>query len=183
MNVADAPPEIESLIERLGQVADRETLASAQALVRAVLDMHGAGLARILELVAASQEGGGLVEALGRDDLVSSLLLLHGLHPSSLEARARAALGRIGASGFALEFLGAVEGFVRVGVTRTGDPQRAAAGGRLRALVEQAIERAAPDAEGLELVGDLGDLEERRAAFVPLDRLRTPGPVAGGDRS
>jgi hypothetical protein len=183
MNAVDAPPEVESLIEQLGKVADQRALASAQALVRAVLDMHGAGLARILELVGASKEGACLVEALGRDDLVSSLLLLHGLHPTSLEARVRVALGRIGASGFTLELLGAGEGVVRVGVMRTGDPKRAAAGGRLRAIIEQAIERAAPDAEGLELVGELGDLDEKRAAFVPLDRLRTPGPAAGGDRS
>ncbi len=175
-------PAIESLIEQLGQVADRRALESAQALVREVLDMHCAGLARILELVAAgSQEKGGIMDALARDDLVGSLLLLHGLHPLGLEARVRAALGRISASGWRLDLLAADEAILRVGVTRTGDAKRGAGGDRVRALIEQAIERAAPDAEGLAIVGDLG--EDAPPDFVPLERLRSRGPAADGGRT
>ncbi len=173
-----APPAVEALIEHLAQVADPRALESAQALVRAILDMHCAGLARILEHVSTAQDGGGIMDALARDDLVGSLLLLHGLHPLGLEARARAALGRVGASGFRVELLGADEGVLRVGVTRSADAKRAAGGDRVRVLIEQAIEQAAPDAEGLVIVGDLGDEPD----FIPLDRLRTPGPAAPAGR-
>jgi hypothetical protein len=181
----EAPPDsrksgasIESLIERLGQVADPETLASAQALVRAILDLHASGLARILEIVGAASRDGALVETLGNDDLVANLLLLHGLHPLSLEARVRLAVGRISASGWALALLDTDEGRVRIGVTRTGDAKRAVAADRVRSLIEQAIEQAAPDAEALTLIGQLED--EPRAVFIPLERLRTPGPAAHG---
>ncbi len=178
MNALDPPATVESLIEQLGRLSDPQTLASAQALVRAVLDMHCAGLARILELAGTASEGSaGLVERFGSDDLISSLLLLHGLHPLSLEARVVAALDRINASGWALKVLAVSEGVVRVSVTRTGDPKRSAAGDRIRALIEHAMDQAAPDAERLVLVGDL---DESHAAFVPLDRLRSPGPTAGG---
>lgn len=169
---------IESLIEQLGQVADPETLAGAQALVRAILDLHACGLARILELVGASSPDGALVEAFGNDDLVANILLLHGLHPLSIETRVRLAIGRVSVSGWALELLDADEGRIRIGVTRTADAKRAAPADRVRSLLEQAIEQAAPDAAGLALIGQLED--EPRAAFVPLDRLRTPGPAAHG---
>ena len=58
----------------------------AEELVRLVVDLYGAGLERLLEIV---HEAGGLddelLDALAGDELVSSLLLVHGLHPYGVE--------------------------------------------------------------------------------------------------
>jgi hypothetical protein len=175
--MSGGPPQasgetIESLIERLSQVADPQTLAIAQGLVRAVLDLHQAGLARILELVPLAQ-----AEAIVGDGVVAKLLLLHGLHPDSIETRARAALERLSPTGWRIELVDARDGFVRVALSRVGDAKRAAMGDRVRALIEQAIDEAAPEAAGLEISGGSGD--DADATFIPIERLRIRGPVAG----
>ena len=48
----------------------------AQQLLREVIGLYGAGLERIVALGDA-----GMTERLATDDLVASLLLVHGLHP------------------------------------------------------------------------------------------------------
>ena len=46
------------------------------------MELHGAGLERMLEIVRANGDSGQLIlDSLGRDDMVSSLLVLYGLHP------------------------------------------------------------------------------------------------------
>jgi Fe-S cluster biogenesis protein NfuA len=65
----------------------------AEELVRAVLELHGAGLERLLSIV---DSGGALtddtVRALGEDELVAGLLVLHGLHPEPVARRVATAL-------------------------------------------------------------------------------------------
>ncbi|MGH3101956.1 MAG: NifU family protein, partial [Thermoleophilia bacterium] len=58
-------------------------------LVQALVDLYGEGLARI---VAHDPE---CVAGLADDELVSHLLLLHGLHPRPLEQRVRGALADV----------------------------------------------------------------------------------------
>lgn len=183
-DAGEALRQIEALIADLGRGADPRALADARALVRAVLDLHGAGLARIVELARGSASppaspGGpsSLLEALAADDAVAALLLLHGLHPVGIDVRVRAALKRASPVGWTSELLDAGGGILRVAIRRVGDPKRVATSDRVRALIEQAIEAAAPDAEGLEFSGDLDD--DAAADFIPLERLRSPGPAAG----
>ncbi len=60
----------------------------AEELVRLVVELYGAGLERVLEIV---HDAGGLndeaLDGLADDALVTSLLLVHGLHPYSVEER------------------------------------------------------------------------------------------------
>src|SRR5690349_8984089 len=71
--------QIEALTQRIESIADPATRESAGELVQAVLDLHGAALERMIELVAeAGAPGEAIVESFARDDLVGSLLLLHG---------------------------------------------------------------------------------------------------------
>src|SRR5215813_5804222 len=62
----------------------------AQQLVREVVGLYGAGLERIIALSEP-----GLAERLATDDLVASLLLVHGLHPHPLHRRVSDALDRV----------------------------------------------------------------------------------------
>ncbi len=80
-DVNAAVQRIEALLGELG--GSRQ----AEELVRVLMQVYGAGLARIVELVGEAE-----VERLSRDKLVASLLLIHNLHPLDPETRIREAL-------------------------------------------------------------------------------------------
>jgi hypothetical protein len=146
--------DIESTIAALEGLDDAETREKARAIVRGVLDLHREGLARMLEIVRAAGQGGPApLDALGRDDLVGSLLILHGIHPVSFEDRVRSALERVRPPGWSFALGDCSERIVRVTVSPGADPARAAPVERVRTLIEGAIGEAAPDAEGLEITG------------------------------
>src|SRR5262249_23730909 len=70
--------------------------AASQELVAALLEMHGVGLVRILDLLAqAGDPGRKLLDAFTQDGLLASLLLLHGLHPDDFQTRIERALDRV----------------------------------------------------------------------------------------
>ncbi|KAA0022210.1 NifU family protein [Antrihabitans cavernicola] len=62
----------------------------AEALVREVVDLYGAGLERIVALVDPRT-----LDALASDELVASLLLVNGLHPHDVSTRVRTALDSV----------------------------------------------------------------------------------------
>src|SRR5581483_567871 len=100
-------------------------------------------LARVLELAAARGEPGReLVAALAADELVSSVLLLHDVHPRDRDARVRAALDEVRTGlvlrGARADLLVVSERAVQVRVVR----ETAGCGSeapRLRALVAEAL--------------------------------------------
>src|SRR4051812_3712728 len=107
---------IESLLEAsaAGGTAAR---ARAEELVGCVTDLYGAGLGRILEILAESGHlDDKLLARLAGDDLVASLLLVHDLHPYDVETRVRQALDTVrpylGSHGGDVELLGGSDGGV-----------------------------------------------------------------------
>ena len=67
-----------------------------EEIVRSVVQLYGEGLKRIDEIAAADGAAGERLRSqLAADDLVSSLLILHGLHPKDFETRVREALERV----------------------------------------------------------------------------------------
>jgi Fe-S cluster biogenesis protein NfuA/nitrite reductase/ring-hydroxylating ferredoxin subunit len=131
--------------------AVREKLGDA---VGALLDLYGEGLARVVTVVA-ERDDGELAEAFAADELVSHLLLLHGLHPVPLEARLQVALDEVRpyleSHGGNVEVLSAEAGVVRLRLegSCSGCPSSAVT---LKLAIEEAIHRAAPDVE--EIVAD-----------------------------
>lgn len=85
---------VEEVLDHLAG-RDRETGAAAEELVRVLMDFYGAGLARIMHLVDSATEDGGPRPALLRDELVTSLLVLHDLHPEDTAARIGRALDSV----------------------------------------------------------------------------------------
>src|SRR5213082_2432546 len=84
---------IETLVQEVAAFPDPHARATTEELIQALLDMYGEGLARILELTAQSEASGhALIETFAGDELVSSLFLLHGLHPIDLGTRIARAL-------------------------------------------------------------------------------------------
>jgi hypothetical protein len=144
-------------------ISDSESRQAAKALMESILELHGAGLERVIEMVLDSGDAGkAAIRRFTGDSLVSSLLALHGLHPDSLEARAGRALGRMSGSA---ELVSTFEEVVVVRLNGT------ACG--LRDSVEAALREAVPDAR--EIV-----IQEAPAipAFVPVESLTAPVAAA-----
>ena len=148
---------IEALIQAIERSADASARADAQELLQAVLDLHGAGLARMLEhLAEAGEAGRAVLDALARDDLVGSLLLLHELHPLDLETRVRHALDTVRpylrSHGGEVALLGVEGGVVRLQMQGSchGCPSSALT---MKSSIEEAIVAAAPDIVAIEVEG------------------------------
>src|SRR3954465_16008469 len=65
----------------------------AERLVGEVTDLYGAGLERMFLIACAADPA--LVNSFAADDLVASLLLVHGLHPHDVERRIADALDSV----------------------------------------------------------------------------------------
>ena len=83
---------IDEMVQRLEEAADPVLRATARDLVQALMALHGAALERIVEVIETSGGGQGVMDQLGRDELVRSVLVLYGLHPVDIETRVREAL-------------------------------------------------------------------------------------------
>lgn len=154
-----AGEEIERLLEDLKTVGDARVVDKAEQLVGTTVELYGATLKRILEVIFEAPEGERLIEGLAADELVSSMLILHDLHPYDLETRVEQALIKVrpylGSHEGDVEFLGVTdEGVVRLRLKGSCDgcPSSTVT---LRTAIERAIFEAAPevirvDAEGNE---------------------------------
>ncbi|MEV5013177.1 hypothetical protein ACIGW1_03380 [Streptomyces sp. NPDC053780] len=85
---------VEEILDRLAASGDRTACEAADELVRVLMEFYGAGLARTVELLGREPGGpsAGALDALLADDLVASLLVLHGLHPHDAATRIARAL-------------------------------------------------------------------------------------------
>jgi hypothetical protein len=146
---------IESLIQEIERYPDPAARARTKEIVHAVLDLHGDGMGRILEYLANSGEAGlAMIDELGRDELVSSLLLLYGLHPLDLETRVRQALGKarywMRSRGAVVELSSVQDGIVRLHVRRIEDQDDFDVA-KLKLAIEEAVYDMAPDVAAIEI--------------------------------
>jgi Fe-S cluster biogenesis protein NfuA len=98
LDAVEAGQRVEDLLDRLSTTGDQEVCAAAEELVRVLMDFYGAGLARIvgrLGIPAERGAGDGPLAALLDDELVSSLLALHDLHPEDIGTRIARALDSV----------------------------------------------------------------------------------------
>jgi Fe-S cluster biogenesis protein NfuA/nitrite reductase/ring-hydroxylating ferredoxin subunit len=163
--------KIQELVARIDSLPDREAGALLQTCMQTVLAFYGEGLARLLDVVrSAAPDGEKICDALGRDSVVRGFLLIHDLHPLSLETRLREALDkvrpylkshggnveliRLEDDVACLRFVGHCESCPSSAVT-------------LELALRQAIEEACPDLAGFEVEG----MEEA----VPGDASLLPG--------
>jgi Fe-S cluster biogenesis protein NfuA len=134
----------------------------AVAAVQGLVELYGEALQRVV--AGASLED---------DELLSHLLLVHGLHPVAVETRVAAALDEVrpylGSHGGDVELLGVADGVARVRLQGTcnGCPSSTAT---LRHAIEEAIARAAPELDGVEAEG----VAEPQPQLVQIGSLNCP---------
>ena len=163
---------IGDLVQEIETIADPATRTSSRVLVQSLMDLHGAAIERTLEIVADAGESGlAIIEQLGRDPMVSSVLVLYGLHPEDLDTRIQKAIEKVKPQlrkqGAEVEVLQLHEGVVRLHV-QTGDHTCGSTAKTVRATLEGAIYDAAPDLNLLTLEGLDGQVA---SGFVSLDKI------------
>ena len=171
-NVREDMQRIGGLVQEIESIADPAVRAATKDLVQSLMDLHGAALEKALEIVAETGEPGlTIIDRLGRDSLVSSVLILYGLHPEDLETRVVKAVDKVRPQmrkqGCEVELLGVNDGAITLRV-ETGSHTCGSTGKTLQATLEGAMYDAAPDLISLVIEG----FEEKPASgFVALDQL------------
>ena len=147
----------------------------SEELVRVVADLYGAGIERILDIVYdAGRLDDEVLDALAADDLVASLLMVHGLYPHDVTTRVEQALADVrpylGSHGGDVELLGVTEdGVVRLRLLGSCDGC-ASSSVTLKLAVEGAVEAAAPEVTGIEVETPA---ESPTGALIPASALRS----------
>ena len=170
---------IEGLIREIEKMSDPAVRSLSQQLVQSLMDLHASGIERMIEIVHRSGEGGQqIIDELGQDDLVRSLLLLYGLHPLDLQTRVLQALEKtrpyLHSHGGNVELVGVSDsGAVTLRLDGTCN-SCSSSSVTLQSTVKQAIYDAAPDITALIVEGAV---QERASAlaFVPLASLQQNG--------
>lgn len=169
--------QIDQLLEELRGMLTPPAWLRVEQVLRRVTDLYGAGLAHLLAHAhTAGAEPGTLAGHAAADELLASLLVLHGLHPQSAEERIATALAAVRSE---LEL--AAEALVLVAVGEDGVVHLRSAGalggGAMSARVvegitKRAIEAAAPEVTGVEIAG----MPAPPAPGLVQLRLRREGP-------
>jgi Fe-S cluster biogenesis protein NfuA/nitrite reductase/ring-hydroxylating ferredoxin subunit len=165
---------IEALIDASGSggAIARER---AEELVRLVADLYGGGLERVLDILydlgRLDEEA---MDALAADELVSGLLLVHGLHPYDVTTRVQDALDSVrpylGTHGGDVELLEVSDaGVVRLRLLGSCDgcPSSSVT---LSLAVQGAVEAAAPEVTSIEV--ETSDTDNG-GPLIPVDALRS----------
>jgi hypothetical protein len=141
--------QLDAIIHELDEHVDPTVRHRIREVVGLMMELHGAGLERVLELAADSALGSpALVTRMADDSLLGPLLLIHDLHPHDLETRLSRRLDRlrprIAANGCRADVVAVggdvatvrVEGIERLSATPAEE---------LKALIETTLLEAAPE--------------------------------------
>jgi Fe-S cluster biogenesis protein NfuA len=165
---------IAELLRKIEAIADPSLRTDARKLVELLMTLHGGGVERTLEIISSAGEAGQeIIDRMGRDEVVASLLVLYGLHPIDFETRVNEALEK------ARSFLKPHSGEVEIVSIDGGDVRvRLSANGHgcgsnpasLKEAVEELIYESAPDVTALTI--DIRDSPGSVSqSFVPLAAL------------
>ena len=175
-----AGERVEALLAQLRSQAGPQVAATAEELVGCLVELYGAGLARITAILGADEaeghQGTGprLLDKLVADPLVESLLLVHDLHPLDTSTRVRRAveevLPQLGSHAGNVEYLGLDE----AGVLRLRLEQSGCSADTVRDLIEKAVAGAAPEAAGVAI-----EMAQPPAEPTLLQITRRPAGIQG----
>lgn len=157
-NLREVGDRIEGLLEDLRAGTEARTWQQAEELVHLLVDLYGAGLERIVEVLREEgQAGDQTLHRLSEDPFLASLLVLHNVHPIPVEERIQTALDKVrpylGSHAGGIEFLGLDdEGVAHLKLEGSCDgcPSSTVT---VQMAVERAIEEAAPEVVRLEVEG------------------------------
>jgi Fe-S cluster biogenesis protein NfuA len=171
--------KIETLINKAENFADPEARALSLELVQALMELHGEGFNRMLEVIAENPAGQSIIEKLGDEELVAGLMVLYGLHPQDLETRVKKAIEKVGpiliTHGGSVTLDGIDNGVVRLTLLASSQGC-GSTGNTMKAAIEEAVFESAPDV--VELIINNVAPEPKPTAPLQITRNRTPAERA-----
>ncbi|MGH7717562.1 MAG: NifU family protein [Gemmatimonadaceae bacterium] len=156
-NLRAVADRIEALVQEMGALPDPRARERSEELVTLLMQFYGAGLRRVLEIVDEDDDAAArLFDRFVDDELVESLLVLHGLHPVDVQTRIQRALDKVrpylGSHGGDVKLLGVTDGVVSLrleGSCHGCDSSSLT----MKLAVERAIEEAAPEVTRIDVDG------------------------------
>lgn len=142
---------LDDLLAALEVIVEPSAREAALGAVQGLVDLYGEGLSRMVGHIGdgcSDETSDRLAEAFASDELVSHLLILHGLHPYDIQARVEQALERVrpylASHGGGVELMAIEDGVATMKLSGSchGCSSSELA---LRAMVEAAVRSAAPD--------------------------------------
>ncbi|MGH9276857.1 MAG: NifU family protein [Acidimicrobiales bacterium] len=172
-NIRAVGDRIEQLVGELRSGLDPVMWHRVEEVLALVTDLYGAGLAAVVRT-----GGPSLTRQLVDDELVASLLLLHGLHPDTVEERLQSALDDVrpylGSHGGDVEVLEIDEGAGTVRLRLLGSCDGCPSSSvTLRDAVTRAIREATPELTTIDVEGAV----EPEPEPAPPPTLVTLGPT------
>jgi len=159
----------------LETTVDPATRSIAIEAVQTLMEFHGAAVSKVVKILAdGGAVGSTLLARMAQDDLVSSMLLLYGLHPDDFKSRVHSALDRarpaVQKLGGNIISVDVTDNIVRLRVDRDGHGCQSTVG-KIKNAIEEAIFDKAPEVSAIEIEG----LSPPAGAsgFVPLEQLRS----------
>jgi len=141
---------IAELVRKIETAADPSVRADARKLVESLMSLHGGGLERTLEIISTTgATGQAIIDRLGADPMMSSLLVLYGIHPLDFETRVNQGIEK-------------ARSYLRLKANGHGCGSNPAA---LKEAVEELIYESAPDVAMLTIEG------AEPQSFVPITAL------------
>jgi Fe-S cluster biogenesis protein NfuA/nitrite reductase/ring-hydroxylating ferredoxin subunit len=181
-NLRAVSERIDGLLQELGNVADHRIREKAEELVRLLMELYGSALARVVEIIGDTGSTAEAFDRLAADDLVSSLLILHGLHPHTVETRIMRALDRVrpylGSHGGDVKLLKVTDGVVHLRLEGSchGCPSSTLT---MKLAIEKAIEEAAPEIARIEVEGaNESGPATNLSNGATLEKSQPPGPAS-----
>jgi Fe-S cluster biogenesis protein NfuA/nitrite reductase/ring-hydroxylating ferredoxin subunit len=153
VNVEAVGQRVERLLE---EITGRDPVAAelTEDLVRELMALYGAGLARILDRLYAADPDA--LRQMATDPLVGGLLMLHDLHPDDVAARVEGALEGVrpylASHGGGVQLLDVTDGVARLRLEGSCDGCGSSQV-TLQHAVEGAVLEAAPEIERIEVEG------------------------------
>jgi hypothetical protein len=178
---------IETLLVDVATSADPR--GTAEELVRQLMHLYGAGLARLMEVAYDHDPAAATAwfDRLAADPLVSSLLVLHGLHPDTLEQRVIRTLDRVQPLivelGAVVQLLAVERDAVRLRVEARGNSAPSVS--RIRPLIERVLAEATPEVHRVDFEGSVASpplLQITRADGTPIASRPAIDPSGGLER-
>jgi Fe-S cluster biogenesis protein NfuA len=170
--------KIEQLLQQVNACPDESARSTALELMQTLMDLHGAVLSRIVEMLSdCGDSGRSALKKIADDPLVCGLLVLYGIHPLSLQERLVRALEKLEPQlqklGTSLELKSTDDNVVRLMLRGPGLDVHSATS--IRGKIEQAIREVAPEVAEVTIDG-MPD-----SGFVPLTMIRPAAKYETGE--
>ncbi|MCA1574349.1 MAG: Rieske 2Fe-2S domain-containing protein [Acidobacteria bacterium] len=164
---------LNALVEELEQYPDTEVREKALELVQIILRLYGESLRRIIATFDAEPQRDQILGRMANDEVIRSIMLIHGLMPVSLYDRVAAKLSDLRpylvSQGCDVELLGIDDARARMRLIRSGKGAPPIA--VLKAKIENALSDVAPDLAGIEIEGLSEKVEATAKVAAALGRM------------